>query len=61
MSHTRKHVISSFILPMFSDPEVREHISVRQCQRIDAMSSQEEFSDRDVRCLVRAIETALDD
>lgn len=61
MSHTRKHVISNFILPMFSDPGVREDLSTKQCRKIDAMASQEEFSDKDVRYLLRAVDTVLDD
>lgn len=61
MSHTRKHVITQYVMPMFSDPGVREALSTRQCTKIDAMASQEDFSDKDVRYLMRAIANILED
>lgn len=60
MSHNRDKIITQRILPLFAEPDMREHLSTRTCERIDAMASQTEFSDRDVRCLARAISDAID-
>jgi len=61
MSHNRNHIISSYMLPIFSDPENREKLGPHMCAKIDAMCSQTEFSDKDVRRLLLALGVVLDE
>ena len=61
MSHNRNHIIITSILPIFSRPDVRERLAPHQCTKIDAIASQSTFSDSDVRYLLAALGTVLDE
>lgn len=61
MSHSRNHIIITNLLPIFAEPAVRERLAPHQCTRIDAIASQSTFSDGDVRYLLAALGTALDE
>lgn len=59
MSHNRDQIIINRLLPIFSEPAVRERTAPHQCARIDAMASQSTFTDGDVRYLLAALGTVL--
>jgi hypothetical protein len=61
VSHSRDHIIITTIGPVFSDAEVRECLTSQQCAQVDAILQKEEFTRKDKRKILRALEDALMD
>jgi hypothetical protein len=59
VSHNRDQIIINRLLPIFSEPAVRERMAPHQCARVDSIVSQSTFTDGDVRYLLAALGTIL--
>lgn len=62
MSHSRDHIITQAIGPVFADPEIRSCLSAQQCVKVDAvLQLTRDLTRREKRALLRALEDAFMD
>jgi hypothetical protein len=59
MSHNRRHIVANAIVTALDTPEVRSTLSVRKCALVDRLKTQTEYTDRDLRMLLRCTADTL--